>query len=534
MLKTLKQKESTGNLYEGRVGLVYARVSSASQESDGDGRGSQDFRCQKDLASIGVPYEKSFMDTYTGGGDFMNRPAMRELLGHIDAHPYKKYVVDFDDLKRFARDVEFHLKLKAAFKSRDVLLRCLNYKFDDSPEGLFVETIFAAQNQLEREQNRRQVIQKQRARLENGYWPFPARRPFKMNQSHILEAQYPDTEIVRKALEGFADGTFVRKIDACRFLVAQGFWKKRGPEKYIDKFTELAQSPLNAGFVEYLPWEVSWREGKHQGFISLETYLQIQKRLKRDGLNKRIRIDMSPEFPMRGLTLCDCCGNPLTGAVSKGRTKRYSYYVCHTSGCRYYGKSIRKVDIEGRFKELLKKNTLKKEVDKLLIEVFDKVWKEEVLNVKTNEALLTSHKAGLENKIAQLTNTVLETKSPTLRTVYEKQLEKLAAEVESQQWDSLDEIDFSVPYRTALEKSKLLLKSPYVIWECLNVQEQHRLFFFIFDKKLSYDMELGYRTEKSPTAITLFEDFVGVNTLDVEMGGIEPPCSQCEYISLQA
>lgn len=524
MLKLKEQKENNRDIYAGYIGLVYARVSSKSQESGGGGRESQDFRCREDLDSISVPYEKSFIDTFTGGGDFMNRPAMRELLEHIDARPHKKFVVTFDDLKRFARDVEFHLKLKAAFKSRNVLLRCLNYKFDDSPEGMFVETVFAAQNQLEREQNRRQVVQKQMARLENGYWPFPARRPFKMNkQTHILELIHRDAKIVKEALEGFADGTFVRKVDACRFLVEQGFWKN-SPDGYIDNFTELAQSPLNAGFIEFLPWEVPWQEGKHQGFISLETYQQIQKRLKRDGLSKRIRVDISPEFPMRGLILCDCCGKTLTGALSKGRTRQYSYYVCHTKGCRYYGKSIRKEIIEQRFMELLKKNTLKKEVDNLLLEVFDRVWKEEVSNARKNEAVLVSGKTAIENKIKQLTNTILETKSPTLRVVYEEQLEKLALEIEKPEWEITAEIDFSIPYRTALEKSKGLLKSPYVIWESLDVREQHRLFFFIFDKKLAYDMEFGYRTEKTPQAITLFEEFSTQNSSDVEMAGIEPAC----------
>src|SRR5581483_10616265 len=153
----------------GKVGLVYARVSSKRQELDGTGLQSQEGRCIKELASLDVPYEKSFFDSYSGGGDFMKRPAMRAMLAYIDANPHKQFLVVFDDLKRFARDVEFHLKLKAAFKVRGVGLRCLNYNFDESPEGRFSETVIAAQAELERHQNRRQVIQKQKSRLELGY-----------------------------------------------------------------------------------------------------------------------------------------------------------------------------------------------------------------------------------------------------------------------------------------------------------------------------------------------------------------------------
>ena len=118
--KTSKQLGSFGKKevedLTDRTGLIYPRVSSKRQEIEGTGLQSQEGRCMKVLGDLNVPYEKTFPDSYTGGGDFMKRPAMREMLEYIDAHPHRKYVVVFDDLKRFARDVEFHIKLKYAFK----------------------------------------------------------------------------------------------------------------------------------------------------------------------------------------------------------------------------------------------------------------------------------------------------------------------------------------------------------------------------------------------------------------------------------
>ena len=54
------------NQYEGYVGLAYTRVSSKKQEKEGNGLDSQEERCKADLASIGVPYEQTFRDTFTG------------------------------------------------------------------------------------------------------------------------------------------------------------------------------------------------------------------------------------------------------------------------------------------------------------------------------------------------------------------------------------------------------------------------------------------------------------------------------------
>ena len=89
---------------------------------------------------------------------------------------------------------------------------------------------------------------------------------------------------------------------------------------------------------------------------------------------------------------------------------------------------------------------------------------------------------------------------------------------------SIANTDLAIPYRTALSKAVKLLKSPYVIWFSLDVIEQHRLFYFIFEEKLSYNQESGYRTDKIPCAVRLFEEFTTSETHDVEMGEIESPC----------
>ena len=50
-----------------------------------------------------------------------------------------------------ARDTEFHIKLRREFDKRGARVECLNFRFEDSPEGKFIETIIAAQGELERE-----------------------------------------------------------------------------------------------------------------------------------------------------------------------------------------------------------------------------------------------------------------------------------------------------------------------------------------------------------------------------------------------
>ena len=524
-------KTGSGNPFEYREGLVYARVSSKRQETEGSGLESQEGRCIKELQVTGVPYIKTFPDSYTGGGDFMKRPAMREMLAYIDAHPHKEFLVIFDDLKRFARDVEFHLKLRATFKVRNVLLKCLNYSFDESPEGRFSELIMAGQAELERHQNRRQVIQKMKARMELGYWAFNSRRPYKMIKDpmhgKVLKPQYPEAQLLKEALEGFASARFVRKIDACRFLVEKGYWTGQSPEKYIDKFAEFLRDSFFAGFIEYPKWDIERRNGHHEALIDLDTFERNQKRLKNDGLGKRIRLDISPEFYLRGLSSCASCSHPLTGAWSRSGTgKKFAYYFCQNKKCVYNQKSIRRADIEKSFNDLLKKQTLKRNVGLVVKKVFDSVWDEEVSSIKDNQVAQGKKKVELEDRLNKLTNLAIDSKNITLRGVYEKQIEGVVDEIASIDEGLTDKIDLTIPYQTALDKAISLLKSPYEVWQKLDVLEQHSLFYFIFDEKLPYDINSGYQTDKIPTAVRLFEEFATANTSDVEMGGIEPPCKR--------
>lgn len=186
--------------------LSYCRVSSKKQELEGSGLDSQETRNEQLSKYHHLKIEKVFRDTFSGGGDFMKRPDMRELIEYLDAHPYRKYVVIFDDLKRFARDTKFHFELRTALEARNALPLCSNFVFDDTPEGVFVETIQAAHNQLEREQNRRQVIEKQRACLERGYWAFTRLRAIQ-RPKRALASVMSLTSIISTS-ESFLRGSF--------------------------------------------------------------------------------------------------------------------------------------------------------------------------------------------------------------------------------------------------------------------------------------------------------------------------------------
>lgn len=142
--------------------LLYCRVSSRKQMREGDGLNSQEHRCRQHADSRGYPVERIFLESVSGGLDLAERPALQDLLRYLDAikNNGARYVVIFDDHKRFARHTEMHLLLRRELGARNAKIEYLNFTVDDTPEGEFIETMLAAQAQLERQQNGRQTKQK--------------------------------------------------------------------------------------------------------------------------------------------------------------------------------------------------------------------------------------------------------------------------------------------------------------------------------------------------------------------------------------
>ncbi|MEL6172577.1 MAG: recombinase family protein [Pseudomonadota bacterium] len=343
-------KQTDPDTLEPQSALIYCRVSSVKQRLDGTGLESQEQRCRAYASNRGYEVEAVFPDDVSGGGDFMKRPGMVALLSYLDAQPHKNYVIIFDDLKRLARDRYFHWVLRQELAARKAVPKCLNFNFEDTPEGEFVETILAAQGHLEREQNRRQVIQKMKARIESGYAVFHAAVGYKYIKStsgggKLLVPDEPLASVVREALEGFASGRFGSQAEVQRFLQADPHFPKGKKDGLIRPMTvtRLLKKVVYAGYVEAPTWEISALKGKHQPLISLDTFERIQAILNGNKRSAPHRADYDEDFPLRGFVLCGACGNAMTAAWSTGCRKRYPYYRCMTRGCAEKSKSIPRV-----------------------------------------------------------------------------------------------------------------------------------------------------------------------------------------------
>ncbi len=507
-------QETSSPTKQPQKAVIYCRVSSKKQTEAGSGLESQEHRCREYANRHGYDVEAVFPDDVSGGGDFMKRPGMVALLAYLNAQSAHQYVVIFDDLKRFARDTEFHIKLRREFILRKAKVECLNFKFDDTPEGKFIETIFAAHGALEREQNGRQVVQKMKARIEQGYWCFQAPVGYRYTKSKRggkeLIRNEPMASIVQEALEGFASGRFDTQTEVARFLETHSEFPNDLPNGKVRvwKATRILTSPVYAGYISAPKWNVSLRKAQHEGLISYKTFLKIQERLKAGALAPA-RKDINLDFPLRGFVTCGDCGTPLRSCWSKGKCKKYPYYLCSTKDCASYGKSIRRADIEGEFEALLKRMRPSASLFKLLGAMLEGAWKQQLAQMNDWRKDVRKDVLKIEKQIDQFLDRIVETSSRITIKAYERKI----ASLENEKLLASEKLENSfkpkATYGQMLELSMRFLANPCKLWESGNINLQKLVLRLAFSERLAYHRIEGYRTPKTTLPFKVLGGFEG-------------------------
>jgi site-specific DNA recombinase len=497
------------------VALIYTRVSTHQQETDGTGNKSQEIRCREMADREKIPIEKVFTDTFTGAGDFMKRPAMRELLAYIDNHPYKQFIVIFDDLKRLSRDTKAYLELRLAFKSRNVILKCLNFNFEDSPEGEFVETIIAASGELERKQNKRQVTQKQRARLLDGYYPFRALYGYTQNKKvgHGKLSEINESgKYIKEALENFSNGIFKTPTDVGKFLKEKNVIVANDKKRQWEVGLSLLRNIFYAGYIEYPEWEVPRRLGKHEAIISLKTYTTNQSildgQIKRNRVYKRYR----EEFELRGLAKCIYCNerlNSYNSAKKKNPDKLTPYYECKNKECEVYRKTLRPHDVHCKFYCILQLITPTDEAVILSNEAFEEAFAEFSNRIKKESGFEQSKLKELNNQIDALLNLITNTSNSSLQKVYSEKIENLSIEKDILTQNTKNPVNLEIIKRTSVEKLFEIVKSPYELWLKLDIRQKKEFYKFIFLEDFAIGKNYEIRTPVCSPIYQYLQGFSG-------------------------
>ena len=508
--------------------LIYCRVSSTRQKTQGSGLDSQEHLCRTYAADKGYEVEHVFPDDITGSDDdFMQRPGMVALLQYLKKHKKTDYVVIFDDLKRFARNTLAHLNMRLKLKEYGATVECPNYKFDDSPEGMFIETMFAAQGQLEAGQGARQTHQKMKARLEKGYWVFfkPVGYKYADGQGggRVLVKDEPLASIVTEALEGFASGRFQTKAEVKYFLESQPEYPKGRDGKVHHQHVERVLTQLlYSGHLESEALGVSLRKAQHEPIITLETFHKIQERLKGNAYAPT-RKDINEDFPLRGAVVCGDCNHPLTACWSKGKLRKYPYYLCHHKGCPSYRKSIPRDQLESEFETVLAKLQPTQGLFNAAEKMFRTLWAHKEQHQKSRSKALKTQLTQTQGKIDKLLDNILDAELSSVIKAYERKIKNLETDKLLIKEKMENCVTPNQPFDAMFEHAMTFLSNPLDIWASGHFDLKRLVLKLAFPAPLIYDRNTGVRT---PEIALPFKYLTNFNTQKMKMAereGFEPP-----------
>lgn len=499
---------------------IYCRVSSLRQVQEGHGLEGQEKRCKDYATAQGYQVLGVIKDEAVSGG-ITEREGMQSLLSCLNQYQNEKdeSVVIIDDIKRLARDVQGHFTLKTAIYTRNARLESPSHRFESSPEGKFVETVLAGAAELERNQNKRQVINRMKSRLENGFWPFcmPHGLINKKDPIHgkILIPREPYATIYKEGIEKFRDG-IIPTIDAFREFVNTKY-KSYGIIHVMSDQT--ARKTLNeilyAGYIEYPKWDVPRIKGKHTGFITLETYLEVQNRFKSRA--KPHRKDYSRDFPLRPYVLCDSCGIPMTGSFHTGRNKKHPHYFCRNRSCKFNNKNIPKVIFETKFSELLSRVKPSDELVNLTQDILLETWNNRLENDSLHKINITNEIKRITDELEEFLKRVGRTDNDTLIEVYEQKIKELVEKKRELEKQLQTNPYTNQKFGTALEKVFETIKNPIGMWQSDDYRDKKTILFMYFEEKLRYNYQDGFGTAGLAYPIKLINDLEQAKTTSVDI-----------------
>ena len=503
--------------------VIYARVSSVQQKTQGHGLESQETRCREFAGYKGYKVVEVFRDDVSGS--ITGRPGMIAMLAFLKKQK-TPHVVIIDDISRLARSLETHLQLRNAISVANGILQSPSIEFGEDSDSQLVENLLASVSQHQRQKNADQTKNRMRARVQNGYWCFypPIGYRFERVSGHgkMLVKDEPLASIVQEGFEGYASGRFQTQPEVMRFFQSRPEWPaNRRNSLTAERVREMLIRPTYAGYISVPEWGINLAPAKHEAIISFETFQAIQKRMKVVA-NVPARADLNEGFPLRGFITCGGCGHQLMSCWSTGRNARYPYYLCQKKGCDHYGKSIKRDVLEAQFANLLAEMKPSAELFALAHAMFADLWNGRLAGASAQTKSVEAQLKKLDASIDQLVDRVVETDSPALIKTYESRLRKLEAEkVElCEKFASCGRPlkDFDETFRTACE----FLANPCKLWLSDRIEDKRAVLKLAFAERLAYVRGEGFRTAVTSSPFRVFSALKGGDLDMVPLTGLEP------------
>ena len=330
-----------------------------------------------------------------------------------------------------------------------------------------------------------------KARFQAGHWMFPPPLGYKRVKRNGEKLMVPDESscnVVRDALESFASGQLPTQRDVARYLESEGCRSKwsQGGSYSFQAIQRFLSNELYSGWCVCDKWKMRVR-GVHKPLISEATHRQILGRLAFVS-KEHVRQHISERFPLRGHVRCAACDRAITAYWAQGRSKKYPYYRCASSGCV----NIRAEKMETRFTDRLQEAVPSPVAFRLFETDLREIFRDRQGIRSAREQSTEKRLAEIGQETEAFMRSLGRASNPSTRKLYEDQIEKL--QTERERLEEQAGVEPELLLEPVLENGRELLENPLQYWRDGNLSRRRRAQRLVFRAPIPYHPTEGYRT----------------------------------------
>ena len=500
--------------------VTYARVSS-DEQVEGYSLSAQLRACREWAQRKELKVLKEFTEEGVSGAKEV-RPALAKAIAYCTKHRRNIQYFVVRDMDRFARDVLVHQIIKAKLKEIGITLYSLNQPniADDDPHGNFMETMFSAVAQLEREQIlQRTMSGTKEAILKHGAWTVPPPYGYVATRTSTnvstLTPHSEQSEVVLKAFSLYGEG--LQMTEVCDKLNAFGYRTKRGNKFSKQTISHMLSNVAYIGKIDTKHFPDQLINGAHDGIVPLQLWEQVQNRRgSRSGVRKN---KLNPEFPLTVTLRCYKCASPMSGSFSTGKSgKRFPYYHCRKSGCR--SKNFKRDKIEQGFLKVLQYIEPTEECFKILETEVISAQREEWKRAVSERDRLDRQMSVLQKKRDAIEEKYIADKID--RETYKRQKSKIEEEIVEVGQARERNASSEDRVRSLLRFTRDFLNSISNSWDEALSERKRLIQRLVFPEGIRCESDGTFRTLDLPPLLRILQRYKDKKSDMVGRAGLEP------------
>lgn len=496
--------------------IIYCRVSSKRQVTDGNGLDSQEQTCRAWAKQHSLIVERVFREEGISGSK-EDRPAFKNMLEFL-FNTAEKYVVLALDINRFARDIVVYGALRAKIRKLGHIMQTVNMTLEETEESELLENVSASLGQYERKKNAKRTKMNMIEHAKQGYWVLNLTPGYKRqrinNRVHWVKNE-PTATYLHYALEGFASNRFLTQKDVYDFLQDKIIIDCNDKQIKITLgfVKNLLTNEKYTGCFAYPHWNIPYQKWHIEPIITTDCFKAIQDKLngKKSHTKTRKYNKTDEDFPLRRWVKCAVCGHLMTADKPRGKSgKHYLYYHCYNKDCPMGYKNISQETMHADFESVLRNIAPKSGLVNLVKEMIVRAYNEQNRDFQQAQNTAKAQIQAKEQEKERVFNILMrDNATESVVNMCQNKITQLDEEIAILQSALATPEKETKSLDDAIDLVSAFIQRPLQIWVTGNYHQRQSVLNLCFADKISYDKREKFRTPELSPIFAVFDNFSG-------------------------